>query len=214
MFKDRIEAGEQLTNKLLEFRNNKNAIVVAIPRGGLPIGHIIAKKLNLPLEIVLSKKIGHPLHKEFAIGAVTLEDIILSDTTEKVSNNYITEEASKIRAVLKQRQDMYYGSSKPINLKGKTVILVDDGVATGQTLISSINLIHQQKPSQIIVALPVGPPSVIAKINNMSSVKNTICLLKPVNFLAVGQFYKEFYQVDDSEVIGLFKEANQMETKD
>ena len=214
MFKDRIEAGEQLANKLLEYKNNKKAIVVTIPRGGLPIGHIIAKKLSLPLEIVLSKKIGHPLHKEFAIGAVTLNDIILSEDARDISNSYIDNETSRIRAILKQRQDMYYGSSTPINLKDKTVILVDDGVATGQTLISSINLIHQQEPSQIIVALPVGPPSVITKINNMSSVKNTICLLTPSNFQAVGQFYKEFYQVDDSEVIRLLKEANQKIIKD
>ncbi|PTM08601.1 MAG: phosphoribosyltransferase [Bacteroidetes bacterium] len=214
MFKDRIEAGEQLANKLLEYKNNKKAIVVTIPRGGLPIGHIIAKKLNLPLEIVLSKKIGHPLHKEFAIGAITLDDIILSENARDISNSYIDTETSRIRAILKNRQDMYYGSSTPTNLKDKTVILVDDGVATGQTLISSINLIHQQQPSQIIVALPVGPPSVIDKIKNMSSVNNTICLLTPFNFQAVGQFYKEFYQVDDSEVIRLLKEANQTKIKD
>jgi predicted phosphoribosyltransferase len=214
MFKNRIEAGEQLANKLLEYKNDKKAIVVTIPRGGLPIGHIIAKTLSLPLEIVLSKKIGHPLHKEFAIGAVTLNDIILSEDARDISNSYIDNETSRIRAILKQRQDMYYGVSTPTNLKDKTVILVDDGVATGQTLISSINLIHQQQPSQIIVALPVGPPSVITKINNMSSVKNTICLLTPSNFQAVGQFYKEFYQVDDSEVIRLLKEANQKIIKD
>jgi predicted phosphoribosyltransferase len=214
MFKDRIEAGEQLANKLLEYKNNKKAIVATIPRGGLPIGHIIAKKLNVPLEIVLSKKIGHPLHKEFAIGAITLNDIILSEDARDISNSYIDSETSRIRAILKKRQDMYYGSSTPISLKDKTVILVDDGVATGQTLISSINLIHQQQPSQIIVALPVGPPSVIAKIKNMSSVNNTICLLTPFNFHAVGQFYKEFYQVDDTEVIRLLKEANQKTIKD
>jgi len=214
MFKDRIEAGEQLANKLLEYKNNKKAIVVTIPRGGLPIGHIIAKKLNVPLEIVLSKKIGHPLHKEFAIGAITLNDIILSEDARDISNSYIDSETSRIRDILKKRQDMYYGSITPTSLKNKTVILVDDGVATGQTLISSINLIHQQQPSQIIVALPVGPPSVIAKIKNMSSVNNTICLLTPFNFNAVGQFYKEFYQVDDSEVIRLLKEANQKTIKD
>lgn len=214
MFKDRIEAGEQLANKLVEFKNDKNAVVVTIPRGGLPIGHIIAKKLNIPIEIVLSKKIGHPLHKEFAIGAVTLNDIILSEDARDISNKYIDNETIRIRAILKHRQEMYYGENVPLRLKDKTVILVDDGVATGQTLISSINLIHQQKPSQIIVALPVGPPSVITKINNMSSVKNTICLLTPSNFQAVGQFYNEFYQVDDSEVIRLLKEANQTTIKD
>lgn len=213
MFKDRIDAGQQLANKLLDFKDNKAAIVVTIPRGGLPIGNIIAKKLHLPLDIVLSKKIGHPLHKEFAIGAVTLNDSILSDDASEISHNYIEEETNKIRTILKQRQDTYYGESSPTSLRDKIVILVDDGVATGQTLISSINLISKQHPAQIIVALPVGPPFVITKINSMPSVNTTICLLTPFNFQAVGQFYEEFYQVDDEEVIRLLKEANSAVTK-
>ena len=155
-----------------------------------------------------SKKIDQPFYKEFAIGAVTLSDIMLSDDGKRIPNYYITEEVTRIRAVLKQQQDMYYGINAPLSLNSKIVILVDDGVTTGQTLISSIKLIDQQQPSQIILALPVGPPSVIKKINNIPSVKKTICLLKPLAFQSVRQFYKNFNQVDNKEVIRLLSDAN------
>ena len=157
---------------------------------------------------MLSKKIGHPLHKEFAIGAVTLTDRILSDAANDISRMYIEEETSRIRAILKERQDDYYDTRKPISFKNKIVIVVDDGVATGNTLMSSIKLIEKQKPSQIIVALPVGPPSVIEKIKNIPSVNDTICLLVPENFRAVGQFYKNFDPIKDNEVVTLLEKAN------
>jgi len=208
MFKDRTDAGLLLVEKLSNYHNNKDAVVVTIPRGGIPLGYVISKGLHLPLEIVLSKKIGHPLHKEFAIGAVTLTDRILSDAANDVSRMYIEAETSRIRTILKERQDGYYDKRKPISFKNKIVIVVDDGVATGNTLMSSIKLIEKQKPSQIIVALPVGPPSVIEKIKKLPYVNDTICLLVPENFRAVGQFYKNFDQVKDNEVVTLLDKAN------
>jgi len=208
MFKDRTDAGLLLVKKLSNYHNNKDAVVVTIPRGGIPLGYVISKGLHLPLEIVLSKKIGHPLHKEFAIGAVTLTDRILSDAANDVSRMYIEAETSRIRTLLKERQDGYYDTRKPISFKNKIVIVVDDGVATGNTLMSSIKLIEKQKPSQIIVALPVGPPSVIEKIKKLPYVNDTICLLVPENFRAVGQFYKNFDQVKDNEVVTLLDKAN------
>ena len=208
MFKDRTDAGLLLVKKLSNYHNNKDAVVVTIPRGGIPLGYVIAKGLHLPLELVLSKKIGHPLHKEFAIGAVTLSDRILSDAANDISRMYIEEETSRIRTILKERQDGYYDTRKPISFKNKIVIVVDDGVATGNTLMSSIKLIEKQKPSQIIVALPVGPPSVIEKIKNIPYVNDTICLLVPENFRAVGQFYKNFDPIKDNEVVTLLEKAN------
>jgi putative phosphoribosyl transferase len=205
MFINREEAGKLLAKELVVYKNKKEAVIVTIPRGGVPIGYIIAKQLKLPLEIVLSKKIGHPLHKEFAIGAVTLNDIILSDAATTVSSEYIESETTQIRTVLKQRQHAYYENKTALNLKDKIVILVDDGVATGNTLISSIKLIEKQKPSQIIVGLPVGPASVIKKIKELPYVTKTICLLTPYYFQSVGAFYEDFNPVDDKEVIRLLK---------
>jgi predicted phosphoribosyltransferase len=207
MFLNREEAGNKLTEKLIDYNNHKNAVIVAIPRGGVPIGYVIAKKLNLPLEIVLSKKIVHPFHKEYAIGAVTLKNRILSDVAAEVSKVYIDDETAQVRELLRQRHTWYYGHKAPLKLKDRTVIIVDDGVATGSTLISSIHFIQDEQPSEIIVALPVAPSSALKKITALPSVTNTICLLIPENFRAVGQFYKEFDQVDDQEVIQLLKEA-------
>ena len=209
MFTNRKNTGNLLTEKLIKFRNNKDAVIVAIPRGGVPVGYVIAKNLNLPLEIVLSKKIGHPLHKEYAIGAVTLKSRILSEAAKNVSKTYLEEETKRIRDILKQRYKWYYENREPLKLKDLIVIIVDDGVATGNTLISSIKLIQQEQPSQIIVALPVAPPSAIKKIEELASVNYIICLFTPKDFRAVGQFYEEFNQVNDEEVIQLLKDVNE-----
>ena len=208
MFKNREEAGHLLAKNLMQYKNNKDAVIVTIPRGGVPLANVIANKLNLPIDIILSKKIKHPFHKELAIGAVTLYNSILSPIAADVSNEYIEKETEHIRDLLKQRQKQYYGNKAPLILNNKIVILVDDGIATGNTLLSSIELIEQQKPSQIIVALPVASPSVLQKIKQLSFVNKTICLLTPKNFRAVGQFYENFNQVSDGEVIELLKKAN------
>lgn len=208
MFTNREDTGSLLAEKLIKFSNNKDAVIVAIPRGGVPVGYVVAKKLNLPLEIVLSKKIGYPSQKEYAIGAVTLKSRILSDAAINVSKIYIEEETERIREILKQRHKWYYDNKVPLKLKDLIVIIVDDGVATGNTLISSIKLIQQEQPSKIVVALPVAPPSALKRIEELPSVDEIICLLAPKDFRAVGQFYRDFNQVKDEVVIQLLKEAN------
>ncbi len=208
MFKNREESGILLADKLVNYSNKKDTVIVAIPRGGVPVGYQICKKLNLPLEIVLSKKIGHPFNKEYAIGAVTLDSYILSEAVPGISNKYIEKEIKNIRGILKQRQQLFYGTKKPINFKNKTVIIVDDGVATGNTLIASIELIKLAAPLKIIVALPVAPSSALKKIKALSAVDVTICLLEPRDFQAVGQFFEVFTQVNDTQVIDLLKKAN------
>ena len=209
MFANREEAAKLLYKELLQYKDQKEAVVITIPRGGVPIGYTLAKELNLPLDVTLSKKIGHPSNKEYAIGAVTLEDSVLSDIAFQVSEDYIEEETKHIRALLKRRSKQYYGTNKPISLKDKTVIIVDDGVATGNTLISSIQLIKKQKPAEIIVALPVASKTALKRLRDFVLIENTICLDAPDNFQAVGQFYDEFKQVGDEEVIKLLKEANE-----
>ncbi len=205
MFTDREEAGKLLANKLRNYKDDKEVVIVAIPRGGVPVAVEIAKTLNVPLEIVFSKKIGHPFNKEYAIGAVTLENSILSDVAKEISPVYIYDETEHVRALLKQRHHLYYGEKKPMPLKDKIIILVDDGIATGNTMISCIQLLRLQKPSKIIVALPVAPNSALRKIREMPEVNEVICLLAPVDFQAVGQFYEEFDQVNDNEVVEILK---------
>jgi len=208
MYDNRVEAGKLLYKELQDYKDRRDAVVVTIPRGGVPIGSTLADKLNLPLDLVLSKKIGHPFNKEYAIGAATLENKILSNGAADLSSDYIEKETKFVREILKERFQLYYGSNKPIDLTNKIVILVDDGVATGNTLISSIKLIEQQKPAKIVVALPVASKSALKRIQELVQIENTICLYAPANFHAVGQFYKNFDQVDDREVIELLQKAN------
>lgn len=210
MFANRREAGELLFKELLPYKNNRDAILVALPRGGVPVACILSEKLNLPLEIVLSKKIGHPENREFAIGAVTLNSKIVEPwALEEVSSTYLNQEIERIRALLKKRLQWYYGAQAPIDLRNKTVIVVDDGVATGNTLISSIQLIEQQQPREIIVALPVAPPSAIRKIKLFTPVEKVLCLEVPLHFQSVGQFYEDFGEVTDQEVIRLLTKARE-----
>ena len=209
MFLNREEAGKLLAERLLKYSDHKDAIIIAIPRGGVPVGFAVAKKLHLPLDIVLSKKIGHPYNKEYAIGALTLKNKILSDAAYEVSEDYIEYETEHIWDILKQRHKLYYGDKKPLILKDKIVIIVDDGVATGNTLISCVQLINQQEPSQIIVALPVAPRSALKRIKELSIVNAVVCLGQPLGFQAVGQYYEDFGQTTDQEVMQLLKKANE-----
>ena len=209
MFLNREEAGKLLAERLLKYSDHKDAIIIAIPRGGVPVGFAVAKKLHLPLDIVLSKKIGHPYNKEYAIGALTLKNKILSDAAYEVSEDYIEYETEHIWDILKQRHKLYYGDKRPLILKDKIVIIVDDGVATGNTLISCVQLINQQEPSQIIVALPVAPRSALKRIKELSIVNAVVCLGQPLGFQAVGQYYEDFGQTTDQEVMQLLKKANE-----
>jgi predicted phosphoribosyltransferase len=206
MFKDRIEAAMLLADKLESYRG-KNSIILAIPRGGVPMGYIIAKQLHLPLEVVLSKKIGHPLHKEFAIGAVTLKSRVLSDAAADVSPSYIDEETKRIRALLTKRYTDYYGKKTPLQLKDKILIIVDDGIATGNTIISTIKMLHEEHPKKIVVAIPVSSKDALQKLENSPFIDDVVCLSTPINFRAVGQFYRNFDQVDDAEVKTFLNES-------
>jgi len=206
MFIDRIDAGLQLAEKLMKFKD-EDVVVLAIPRGGLPLGAIVAKALTAPLDVCLTKKIGHPFNKEYAIGAVSLQGTILMDGIE-VPKDYIEAETSRIRQKLKKRQDQYYKERSPVNLKKKMVIVIDDGIATGNTILATIDLLEKQKPDKIVVAVPVAPHSAIQKLKDNPNVNEVICLDTPRNFRAVGQFYEKFDQVVDAEAIQLLEDAN------
>jgi len=199
IFKDRFTAGKLLAKELKKYKNKKDAIVLAIPRGGLQIGFSIAKELNLNLDIILTKKIGYPGNPEYAIGAVSLKEEVVD--SKEVSKEYIKNEIKKIRRVLKERYKKY--NSKQINVKNKIVILVDDGIATGSTMLLTIQLIKKQNPKKIIVAVPVGPAENIGLLKESSEV---ICLYAPDYFFAIGEFYENFKQVSDEEAVSLLKE--------
>lgn len=203
MFNDRTDAGKQLAKQLLKFKD-QGVIVLAIPRGGLPLGAIVAKTLNAPLDVVLTKKIGHPHHKEYAIGAVSMDTVILTEAVG-VTKGYIEEETTLIRKKLRERYQQYYKNKSPQNLKHKEVIIVDDGIATGNTIMITVELVHRQGAKKIVVAVPVAPASTVEKLKNSAYIDEVCCLETPNNFKAVGQFYRKFPQVSDREAIGILE---------
>jgi putative phosphoribosyl transferase len=202
-FKDRKEAGKELANQMSSFRGS-NAVILAIPRGGVPVGFEIAKELQLPLDIVLSKKIGHPENPEYAIGAVSLDTEII-DRDLDIPDSYIYQEIQRIKQILRQRYDLFESQLEMLQLKDRDIILVDDGIATGSTLLVCISMIRKFKPSRVIVAVPVIPAD---RVNVFKKACDQLIFLHaPDFFSAVGEFYKEFNQVEDEEVIRLLRAA-------
>ncbi len=208
MFTDRFDAGRQLSVKLSKYKN-KDAIILAIPRGALQIGFVLAKELKLKLDVAFSKKIPYPGDPEFAIGAVSLEGEILDDKlieVQNISRNYVEEKIKEIRELLKKRYKNYTGKNKPADIKNKIVIITDDGIATGKTMLATIDLVKKKKPKKIVVAVPVASKEIIDSLKLL--VDEVICLYTPETFYGIGQFYNNFEQVEDEEAIKLLKEAN------
>lgn len=200
-FIDRHDAALQLIPLLSPYAES-DGIVLAIPRGGVPIGAEIATTYHFPLELLLTKKIGFPGNPELAIGAVSLTETIV-DPRFTISEEYIQAETEKIRKSLGERYKKFMGDRHPSSLTGKTVIIVDDGIATGNTIIAAIHMIRSQSPAKIIVAVPVAPFRTAEKIRD--EVDDFICVVTPEDFYGVGQFYTDFGQVSDEEVIGILK---------
>jgi len=203
MFRNRTEAGYLLASELLKYKG-KPVVVMAIPRGGLPLGAIISETLNAPLDVALTKKIGHPFNREYAIGAVSRNQIVLS-RPEGISQEYIDSETQRLRKKLEERHRMFHRKKDPVPLSGKLVIIVDDGIATGNTLRVTIALIAAESPDKIIVAIPVAPPDAADRLRAMEEVDEVICLETPHNFHAVGQFYEDFAAVSDEEALAIFE---------
>lgn len=206
MFKNRTEAGRILAGQLLPYKNG-NVVVLGIPRGGIPVAAEVAKSLQAPIDVVLSKKIGHPFNKEYAIGAVSLEEVIIN-SPEHFPDDYIKDETIKIRELLAKRYQQYHTRFNKISLKNKTVIIVDDGIATGTTLLSTINLVNKQQPEEIIVAIPVAPVSAINMLKNSTLISKVICLETPSGFNSVGQFYENFQPICDENAIAILEKTN------
>lgn len=200
--RNREEAALMLADRLEKYQGQKG-VVLAIPRGGVPVAAPIAKRLGMPLEVTVSKKIGHPANPEYAIGAVSLEAVAV-DERINVPQEYIQAEVERIQESLRKRYRLFMGKRQPVNLQDRVVIIVDDGIATGKTLLSTINLVKKQHPHKIVVAVPVAPEAAIHQFSAL--VDEVVCLLVPPFFQAVGQFYQEFTQVSDEEVIGLLQE--------
>ena len=205
MFKDRKEAGELLAKKLKKYKNKKNVVVVGLTRGGVLVSYVIAQLLNLPHDILVVKKIGSPYNPELAIGAVGPKSTVYWDIdlckelsiTTRIKN----QESRIMNQERKERERILRGKRKPLDINEKIAILVDDGVATGATAIAASLYLKKQKVKSILFAIPIISKDTLEKVRTYF---DRIIALQVVNdFQAVGQFYQNFPQVSDNEVIVL-----------
>lgn len=207
MFYDRMEAGKLLAAALKKYKHLK-PVIFAIPRGGVPVGFEVAKTLKAPLDVLITKKIGHPFDKEYAIGAVGLTGHSLNETAGRISEDYLSEEIPRVQKLVREKDLKYHNSFPGIHVKNRWVILVDDGVATGSTILLTAEIIAKQHPAGIIVAVPVAPLETVKALEDNPSVNEVVCLEIPHNFRGVGQFYENFEPVEDSVAIDLLGKAN------
>jgi predicted phosphoribosyltransferase len=200
IFKDRVDAAEKLAKKLRSLKIN-DPLILAIPRGGVITGDIIAKELGAKLDIIVSRKAGAPYNPELAIGAVMHDGSFFPNTDVIIGLNvpkkFIEEEIASELKEIERRLNKFRGG-KDYDLVGKTVILVDDGIATGATMFAAIEWVKNQKPKRLIVAIPVGPRDAIERLSKVAEV---VVLDAPVFFNAVGEFYEYFEQVEDYRVM-------------
>jgi putative phosphoribosyl transferase len=207
MFRDRDEAADRLAEKLKSYRG-KNPLILAIPRGAVPMAKIIADKLAGELDVVLVRKLRAPHQPELAIGSVNESGwTYLADFAQLYggSADYLESEKRTQMETIRQRRAQYTPIRPPIDPAGRIVIVIDDGLATGATMISALHGLRAMKPAKLICAIPVSPPDTLAKVADLAD--EVLCLEAPPFFQAVGQFYQHFPQVDDDEVIELLKDA-------
>lgn len=205
MFLDRDEAANKLAEKLVQYRG-KNPLVLAIPRGAVPMAKVIAEKLAGSYDVVLVRKLRAPLYPEFAIGSVDESGwTYIADyaASAGADNEYINYEKQAQMDVIQKRRAQYTPIRPPIDPEGRIVIVIDDGLATGATMISALHGLRNRKAAKLICAVPVSPPDTLRKVAALAD--EVVCLETPIDFQAVGQFYVNFPQVEDSEVIEILQ---------
>lgn len=205
LYQNRTEAGQILALALNAFRNRKDAIVLGLPRGGVPVAHQVAEALHLPLDVFVVRKLGLPGHEELAMGALAQGNGIVfnSDVLDTYSpgDREIERTVQREQRELQRRERAYRAGKPPLDVKGWTVILVDDGLATGATMRAAVQALRKQGPMAIVVAVPVAPPDTCQELE--SEVDQLICPRRPANFYAIGQWYEDFGQTSDEEVRAL-----------
>jgi len=201
IFANRLTAARQLAAALSEYRG-KHPLVLAIPRGAVPMAKIIAAELSGEMDVVLVRKLRAPGNPEFAIGSVDESGwVYLADYASQVgaSDEYIRKEVATQLEAIRQRRAQYTPVREPIDPAGRVVIVIDDGLATGATMIAALHALKAKQPKELICAVPVAPPDTIQKVSTKAD--RVVCLSAPMNFSAVAQFYMDFPQVSDDEVI-------------
>jgi len=208
-FRDRTEAGRLLAQKLREYANRDDVVMLALPRGGVPVAYEVANTLNVPLDIFLVRKLGLPGNEELAMGAIASGGVrVLNEEVVRALNipdEIVDEVAEKEERELERREREYRGGRPPVDVRGRTAILIDDGLATGSSMRAAALALRINQPAQIVVAVPVGAPSTCAEFE--SEVDKVVCAVTPEPFWGVGQWYRDFSQTSDEEVRDLLRRA-------
>jgi putative phosphoribosyl transferase len=209
LFRNRTEAGRQLAAKLGEYADRPDVLVLALPRGGVPVAFEVAQVLRAPLDVFLVRKLGVPGHEELAMGAIATGGVrVLNEDVVRplrIPDEVIDAVAAEEEEELKRRERAYRGGRPAPQVHGKTVILVDDGLATGSTMRAAVAALRQQRPARIVVAVPVGAPETCAEFQ--AEADETVCARTPEPFYAVGLWYGDFSQTTDEEVHDLVERA-------
>ncbi len=210
MFQDRTEAGRRLADRLLPFKD-RHPVVLALPRGGVPVGYEIARVLEAPLDLILVRKIGAPYREELAIGAIVdgghpelVTDPGLIAGLD-VTAEYLAQATAAALREIERRRRIWLGDRPYFEIGGRTAIVVDDGIATGATAKAALRAARRRKPARLVLAVPVAPPDTIEELRQ--EVDEAICLDMPTGFFAVGQFYHRFPQLRDEDVTALLARA-------
>jgi putative phosphoribosyl transferase len=204
-FEDRHHAGTELAAHLSEYKDRNDVVVLALPRGGVPVAYEVAQALHAPLDIFLVRKLGVPGHRELAMGAIASGNVrVLNDDVVQwygIPDVVIDAVAREEQAELERRERAYRDGRPPIDLKGKTVLLIDDGLATGSTMKAAGKAVRAHGPAKIVVAVPVGAPDTCRELTSVAD--EVVCARMPEPFSAVGQWYLDFSQTTDEEVRAL-----------
>jgi putative phosphoribosyl transferase len=209
VFRDRTEAGQLLAERLIAYAGRPDVLVLALPRGGVPVAYEVARALGVPLDVFVVRKLGVPGHEELAMGAIASGGVcVLNDDVVQVLNipeRVIEAVAAQERRELKRRERAYRGGRPAPEVRGRTVILVDDGLATGSTMRAAVAALRRRGPARIIVAVPTAAPSTCAEFRHAAD--ECVCDITPDPFYAVGLWYEDFSQTTDDEVSDLLERS-------
>ncbi|HJU24908.1 MAG TPA: phosphoribosyltransferase [Casimicrobiaceae bacterium] len=207
-FANRREAGQYLAQRLFAYRDDRDVVVLALPRGGVPVGFEVARALHAPLDVFVVRKLGLPGHEEFAMGAIATGDVMVMNPDVPIDNvpkPLLDTVVARERSELDRRERRYRGERPPLALAGRVAILVDDGLATGSTMLAAATAVRRQQPKKIVVAVPVAAPETCEALRR--AVDEVVCAQTPRPFLAVGAWYDDFGQTTDEEVHALLDAA-------
>lgn len=212
VFRNRTEAGQKLAQQLLHYANRPDVLVLGLSRGGVPVAFEVARALNVPLDIMLVRKLGVPGQEELAMGAIASggRRVLNEEVVQGlgIPPRVIEAVTAREQQELARRERRYRGNRPGFDVRGRTVILVDDGLATGATMRAAIAALRQQQPARIVVAVPVAPPTVCQELGDAAD--EVACLLTPEVFLGVGQWYEDFSPTTDAEVHSLLERATRI----